>query len=61
MLKCSIPSGFVFYTTFIMIIGREKEQSELLGLLEKEESQFCAVYFKLYIFFKINIQNLKYG
>lgn len=27
-----------------MIIGREKEQSELLSLLEKEESQFCAVY-----------------
>lgn len=55
MLKCSISSGFVFYTTFIMIIGREKEQSELLGLLEKEESQFCAVYFKLYILVKINV------
>lgn len=27
-----------------MMIGREKEQRELLGLLEKEESQFCAVY-----------------
>lgn len=27
-----------------MIVGREKEQSELLSLLEKEESQFCAVY-----------------
>lgn len=27
-----------------MIIGRKKEQRELLGLLEKEESQFCAVY-----------------
>ncbi len=27
-----------------MIIGREKEQGELLRLLEKEESQFCAVY-----------------
>ena len=27
-----------------MIIGREKEQRELLSLLEKEESQFCAVY-----------------
>ena len=27
-----------------MIIGREKEQKELLGLLDKEESQFCAVY-----------------
>ena len=27
-----------------MIIGREKEQCELLGLLENEESQFCAVY-----------------
>ena len=27
-----------------MIIGREKEQRELLGLLDKEESQFCAVY-----------------
>ncbi len=27
-----------------MIIGRENEQRELLGLLEKEESQFCAVY-----------------
>lgn len=27
-----------------MIIGREKERRELLGLLEKEESQFCAVY-----------------
>ena len=27
-----------------MIIGREKEQSELLSLLDKEESQFCAVY-----------------
>ena len=27
-----------------MIIGREKEQRELLGLLEREESQFCAVY-----------------
>lgn len=27
-----------------MIIGREKEQRELLSLLEKEESQFCAIY-----------------
>lgn len=27
-----------------MIIGREKERRELLGLLEKEVSQFCAVY-----------------
>jgi AAA+ ATPase superfamily predicted ATPase len=27
-----------------MIVGREKEQLELQGLLEKEESQFCAVY-----------------
>ena len=27
-----------------MIIGREKEQRELLDLLEKEESQFCAIY-----------------
>lgn len=27
-----------------MIIGREKERLELLSLLEKEESQFCAVY-----------------
>lgn len=27
-----------------MIVGREKEQRELLSLLEKEESQFCAVY-----------------
>lgn len=27
-----------------MIIGREKEQKELLSLLDKEESQFCAVY-----------------
>ena len=27
-----------------MIIGREKEQRELLSLLEMEESQFCAVY-----------------
>ena len=27
-----------------MIVGREKEQRELLGLLDKEESQFCAVY-----------------
>ncbi|MBO5626859.1 MAG: AAA family ATPase [Prevotella sp.] len=27
-----------------MVIGREKEQHELLSLLEKEESQFCAVY-----------------
>ena len=27
-----------------MIIGREKEQRELLGLIDKEESQFCAVY-----------------
>lgn len=27
-----------------MIIGREKEQRELLCLLDKEESQFCAVY-----------------
>jgi len=27
-----------------MIIGREKEQRELLSLLEKEDSQFCAVY-----------------
>jgi hypothetical protein len=25
-----------------MIIGREKEQRELLGLLDKENSQFCA-------------------
>lgn len=31
-------------TTVIMIIGREKEQRELLELLDKEESQFCAVY-----------------
>lgn len=27
-----------------MIIGREKEQQELLNLLTKEDSQFCAVY-----------------
>ena len=27
-----------------MIIGREQEQSELLELLNREESQFCAVY-----------------
>jgi len=27
-----------------MIVGREKEQRELLSLLEKEEPQFCAVY-----------------
>ena len=27
-----------------MIIGRENEQRELLSLIEKEESQFCAVY-----------------
>ena len=27
-----------------MIVGREKEQRELLSLLEMEESQFCAVY-----------------
>lgn len=27
-----------------MIIGREKERQELLSLLDKEESQFCAVY-----------------
>ncbi len=27
-----------------MIVGREKEQRELLNLLDKEESQFCAVY-----------------
>ena len=27
-----------------MIIGRENERRELLSLLEKEESQFCAVY-----------------
>ena len=27
-----------------MIIGREKEQRELLSLLEKEDAQFCAVY-----------------
>ena len=27
-----------------MIIGREKEQRALQDLLEKEESQFCAVY-----------------
>ena len=27
-----------------MIIGREKEQRELLSLLDKEEAQFCAVY-----------------
>ena len=27
-----------------MIIGREKEQRDLLELLDKEESQFCAVY-----------------
>ena len=27
-----------------MIVGRDKEQLELLELLDKEESQFCAVY-----------------
>ncbi len=27
-----------------MIVGRENEQRELLSLLDKEESQFCAVY-----------------
>lgn len=27
-----------------MIIGREKEQRELISLLDKEEPQFCAVY-----------------
>ena len=27
-----------------MLIGRDNEQSILLGLLEKPESQFCVVY-----------------
>ena len=27
-----------------MMVGRENEKRELLGLLDKEESQFCAVY-----------------
>ena len=27
-----------------MIVGREKEQRELLSLIDKAESQFCAVY-----------------
>lgn len=27
-----------------MIIGRENEQRELLGLMDKDDSQFCAVY-----------------
>ena len=27
-----------------MIIGREREQRDLLNLIEMEESQFCAVY-----------------
>ena len=27
-----------------MLIGRENEQGELVSLLEKEESQCCAVY-----------------
>ena len=27
-----------------MIVGRENERKELLELLEKDESQFCAVY-----------------
>ena len=27
-----------------MLIGRNKEREELLGLLDKDESQFCAVY-----------------
>ena len=30
-----------------MIIGREKEQRELSEFLDKEESQFCAVYGRL--------------
>jgi len=32
------------FTVSVMIIGREKEQRELLELLEKDEPQFCAVY-----------------
>ena len=27
-----------------MLIGRNKEREELLELLDKDESQFCAVY-----------------
>ena len=27
-----------------MLIGREKQQQELLALLKSDESQFCAVY-----------------
>ncbi len=30
-----------------MIIGHEKDQRELLSLLEKEKSQFCAIWNKL--------------
>lgn len=35
---------YSFNTNGFMIVGREKEQRELLGLLDKDESQFCAVY-----------------
>ena len=38
------PEGRGFQAHILMIIGREKEQRELLELLDKEESQFCAVY-----------------
>ena len=27
-----------------MFIGREKQQQELLNLLQSDESQFCAIY-----------------
>ena len=33
-----------FAENYVAMIGREKEQQELLELLDKDESQFCAVY-----------------
>jgi AAA+ ATPase superfamily predicted ATPase len=33
-----------------MIVGREKEQRELLSLIDKAESQFCAVYGRMRIY-----------
>ena len=35
---------FSFAENYVAMIGREKEQQELLDLLDKDESQFCAVY-----------------
>ena len=47
--SCTFRKLFVtlqtfYHTNTTMLIGREKQQQELLDLLQSDESQFCAIY-----------------